>query len=992
MSKTFSPLDIQELSFWVKTSDIRVIGLRMVDSTGQVHQQRIYLEPTDDWQKVTVTDFSGGHENNHWGGANDGVWHPPARQVYILMDKSRLLNGQVVGEMWVDDVAAAVPVPDLAIEQVKLGNVFAGGENADFRVLTQGDTVVSRVTDFWGTPVAELSTPVVDGRAEISIPGLDNGYYILKVTAMKDGSPIEEAENSFAVLPPFDLSRAGDSPFGMATHFGQAWDPEMIPLIQLLGAKNIRDELYWGNVEPQKGVYAFPERYDQYMDELAAHHIKPFIIFSYTNPNYDNNSTPYTDEGRQGFANYGKAIVERYDTEWVEVYNEFNIAFGDRGDGPADSRPDYYFELLKTTYETVKAADPDTVVVGAATAGVPWEWLEELFQLGGLDYMDALSIHPYRYPGEPEGLVQDLEQLQDLVKTYNNGQMKPVWITELGWPTQTGARGVDENTQAQYIVRSHVLSLSEGIEKIFWYDFKNDGLDPAYNEHNFGIVRNEGDSKGKYAPKPAYVAYATMARQLTGKAFSHQEDIGEGIYSYVFSDGSGDTRVIWSQGLKNVKVKTDGPITVTDLMGRAETFHPMQGGYVYLTVSDAPLYIEGALTNITESSKFTLTGSRTTAGETLSVKLTLDNTEEPLGRITADFEIAGQTYQIDVMPHEQDELRITLPGLNTTQTVTLFGYIRFEGQLAGKLMAEVQVVDPVSLQVKHVLRDGQDNISVDVYNERSTDYSLDRIEWEIGSETGNLDTDLVIPADSGANVNVPVPDLPSGQSYPVKLALHSPDAPPVVHEGNIHLVGLQDMIPFAQQTITVDAVLDDLSGVPSIDLADGEVKIGNYHGEDDLSGQLWVTWDPEHLYISAQIQDDVFSQTGFADGMWQGDSIQFAVSQGMPGDPIEWYEYGLALTASGEQVYRWMTAQGLPVGAVDNAQARIVRDEAAKQTIYEFALPWSELVPIAADDGMLSFSILVNDNDGTGRKGWIEWGSGIGGSKDNKLFKPIRLE
>jgi hypothetical protein len=167
--------------------------------------------------------------------------------------------------------------------------------------------------------------------------------------------------------------------------------------------------------------------------------------------------------------------------------------------------------------------------------------------------------------------------------------------------------------------------------------------------------------------------------------------------------------------------------------------------------------------------------------------------------------------------------------------------------------------------------------------------------------------------------------------------------------------------------------------------------MSDYAGADDLSGDLWLTWDADNLYLSAAVQDDVFSQTASADGIWQGDSIQFALSQGTPGESAEWYEYGVALTGSGPQVYRWSAAAGLPAGLVESAAARIVRDEPTHRTVYELALPWSELQPITSADGLLSFSVLVNDNDGAGRKGWIEWGSGIGESKSNQLFVPIRL-
>ncbi|PYI55550.1 sugar-binding protein [Paenibacillus flagellatus] len=992
-SRSIASHDAQSLSFWVKTSDVGRLGLRLIDSTGQTHQQRVALQPTSDWQRITISKFNGGTQYSHWGGANDGVWHGPAGQISFLLDRSSLTGGKLAGSVQFDDVELTVPMPALEIEQVKLGNVFEENEPVSFRVLTSGDSVTSSVYDYWGNRVAERTDPVEGGSRTVLLPALKPGYYTVSMNASRAGSPIKQAETTLAVLPPYDWSQAPDSPFGMATHFGQAWSPELIPLLQKAGVKSIRDEMYWGTVEPQKGVYTFPDKLERYMNELQSHRIKPFLIFSYTNPHYDQNSTPYTDEGRQGFARYGRAVVQHYGSslDWVEVYNEFNIAFGDRGDGPADSKPEYYFKLLKETYQTIKAHDPNVTVVGAATAGIPWSWLEEVFRLGGLPYMDAVSIHPYRYPGAPESLAGDLVNLQELIKRYNNGQPKPIWISEIGWPTQLDARGVTESTQARYTVRSHVIALSEGVEKLFWYDFMNDGLTDTHNEHNFGIVRNPGDAKGKYAPKPAYVAYATMTRQLTGSSFVHKEQIGETIRSYLFGGANGHTRVLWSTEPKQVRVKTDDPITVTDLVGVADTFHPLHG-YVYLTLTESPIYLRGSVTSIEEGSKFSLTSSPTPAGMPLSIGLTADNTEPPRGRIQAALDMEGRSYPLDVMPGKTETLSVSLPAVGAPQSKTATGYIVSKGKKVGMLQTEIRIVDPVRLQVKHVLKNGVDTVTVSVYNDLNVPFRLDRIDWKIGSASGVLDADQVVPAGSGVGVDVPVPALPANQAYPLSLTLHSPDANPVAYSGKLRLIGLSDMKPFARKSIVVDGGLDDLSGVPSVSLTgEGTVKIKEYAGEADLSGEIWGTSDEQHLYLSARIRDDVFSQNDAGDGIWQGDSIQFAVSPGTPGESRDWYEYGIALTGSGPQLYRWIAAQGLPTGPVANAHLRIVRDEAAKETVYELALPWTELKPAHMNDGMLAFSILVNDNDGQGRKGWIEWGAGIGGSKDNGLFKPIRL-
>ena len=64
------------------------------------------------------------------------------------------------------------------------------------------------------------------------------------------------------------------------------------------------------------------------------------------------------------------------------------------------------------------------------------------------------------------------------------------------------------------------------------------------------------------------------------------------------------------------------------------------------------------------------------------------------------------------------------------------------------------------------------------------------------------------------------------------------------------------------------------------------------------------------------------------------------------------------------------------------------------KTVYEFKIPWTNLLmegqqPKLGDK--LGFSFLVNDNDGNGRRGWIEYASGIGESKNSALFTYLKL-
>jgi len=60
-------------------------------------------------------------------------------------------------------------------------------------------------------------------------------------------------------------------------------------------------------------------------------------------------------------------------------------------------------------------------------------------------------------------------------------------------------------------------------------------------------------------------------------------------------------------------------------------------------------------------------------------------------------------------------------------------------------------------------------------------------------------------------------------------------------------------------------------------------------------------------------------------------------------------------------------------------------------TTYDVTLPRS--IPEIAKSIKLGcrMSLLINDNDGAGRKGWIEWTPGIGQTKDARDYVPLAV-
>ena len=500
----------------------------------------------------------------------------------------------VVLALWGLLTAASAQAPvTLTLGPMPLGHVFADGTLVRIPINSNGDAVLWQVKDFAGQTVGQGRISPANGAGAVTLPVGERGYFTLHLSASKEAGPAKELTTTFAVLAPFDLAHVADSPFGVMTHFAQGWDTDLIPLIVQAGAKEARDEAYWDQVEAAPGVFAFPLRVDTYMTRLEQSHLSSLMPLTFENHNYDGGQTPYTDAGFDAYARYGGQVLTHFGSQIraVEVWNEYNGSFCK---GPAaQDRAATYAKMLARAYHEIKRTRPGVTVLGGGTAGVPMPYFEKLFQAGALTNMDAVSVHPYRYGEMPEGIEQDITKLDALIRRYNGGRPKPIWVTEVGWflkkSAAPGDLAIDESDQAKFVVRAYTLLLSAGVRKVFWYLFRDYGAFAT-----MGLVRSDRDPLGRYAPKPAFVSFATMTRQLTGRTFVRREPTLASLYSLVFRRpaGTDDVRVLWSLTPRALTVRTAGPVRVVDVMGQERTLAPV-GGRVTVTLSDAPLYLHG---------------------------------------------------------------------------------------------------------------------------------------------------------------------------------------------------------------------------------------------------------------------------------------------------------------------------------------------------------------------------------------------------------------
>lgn len=101
--KLAKPLPFKRLSFKIKTQDYDSIKLRLIDGSGQIHQQTIDLKDYEDWQDINVEKASGkGYV--FWGGAKDAKWHDPLKGITLMLSKNSLKPGLKVGKAYFAEI------------------------------------------------------------------------------------------------------------------------------------------------------------------------------------------------------------------------------------------------------------------------------------------------------------------------------------------------------------------------------------------------------------------------------------------------------------------------------------------------------------------------------------------------------------------------------------------------------------------------------------------------------------------------------------------------------------------------------------------------------------------------------------------------------------------------------------------------------------------------------------------------------------------------
>ena len=387
--------------------------------------------------------------------------------------------------------------------------------------------------------------------------------------------------------------------FGVNVHFIDP-EPGEMKMIAAAGFRWIRTDFKWELTERERGKYDFTT-YERLMNALAAYHLRALFILDYGNPLYTQGKSVRTPEAREAFARWAVAAARHFAGRGIiwEIFNEPNNHIF----WPPKPNPDEYAALAVTVARAFRKDAPNETLIGPATSGIEFNFIETCFQSGLLDHWSAVSVHPYRQRN-PETVASEYALLRETINRYRNSPSRdtqravaggdPPSIFSGEWGYSSVWRGMNEQKQAELLARQFLTNFANGIPLSIWYDWRDDGTDSTEPEHHFGLIRHNK----ALDPKPAYLAARTLLANLKGFTFQERLIVGsDDDYVLVFSNGSERRYAAWTTSVTPNRVTIPGMtegLAVVLMTGDSAIDTSPNNGRLSIELTGAPVYLKPA--------------------------------------------------------------------------------------------------------------------------------------------------------------------------------------------------------------------------------------------------------------------------------------------------------------------------------------------------------------------------------------------------------------
>ncbi|MEM9418524.1 MAG: hypothetical protein AAGA25_05635 [Planctomycetota bacterium] len=288
------------------------------------------------------------------------------------------------------------------------------------------------------------------------------------------------------------------------------------------------------------------------------------------------------------------------------------------GNEPGQFTDDEYQRLFVAMASGLRSADPDLLITTCATQTGPSDKYSKNIELfkDHPELYDVITIHTYAqaegwptwkrsFPEDPS--IEYLTRLRDLLAWRDaHAPGKAVWVCEYGWdastkqpePSGTFAKwqDVSDLQQAQYLVRSAMVFMREGVDRAYIYFF--DDKDEPKVHAAAGLMRNGKPKMSWFAVRHLqqtlgdYRFHETLSKEPHGVyayAFQHAEDPTQEIVVAWMATGSGKER--------SVKIEVGKrKITAAELMPTSEApaesvAFKQAGEHLRLKLGESPVFL-----------------------------------------------------------------------------------------------------------------------------------------------------------------------------------------------------------------------------------------------------------------------------------------------------------------------------------------------------------------------------------------------------------------
>jgi hypothetical protein len=382
---------------------------------------------------------------------------------------------------------------------------------------------------------------------------------------VEEGGGAEAAPTEEAATPEATATPGGPVAAWPADSFGYGaqshavvGDPRaaMDAMANQLGLNWVKVQLEWPLVEPDPGFYQW-FFYGGVVDEAYRHNLH--LMFSivgapaWSRAAGGENGPPDDYAAYTGFLDQ---MLTRYEgrVHAIEVWNEQNLDREWLSAGGLNAQD--YVNFLAAAYETIKAHDPNIIVISGAlaptgvndaTARDDFVYMDQMIAAGVLEYADCVGAHHNGYnigpsvsadaaPSDPEGATAVFRgpfdsphhswSFRTTLDTYAAkiqavDPSKKLCITEFGWASVEGYDSYPQNfefaldntleEQGRFIVEAFQQMRASGdvwLAFLFNFDFGNKGNGPTDDPVPYSIVDLNG------VPRPAYSAVAEMEKTV----------------------------------------------------------------------------------------------------------------------------------------------------------------------------------------------------------------------------------------------------------------------------------------------------------------------------------------------------------------------------------------------------------------------------------------------------------------------------------------------